>query len=639
MNNSHALEETHTETLPQSSSHWFAQFGVGVPIDQTNFACQLVAGEGRSRKLYLRNEIGSGSPDFVEGAGCGVIFDGVLFNRKELQDELGAFCSPGRSNDAEIILTAYQRWGDDLLKRLRGSFALVIWDSSLEILLCLRDPLGSHPLFYSEGRDGLLISPTIDLLRRQPGVSNAINRAALADHLLDRYPRLEETFFEAVRRVPPGHVLRATADAVRSYRYWDPAPDGVTKWLTTDEVEGFDGLFDQAVSRCLSFGPAGIFLSGGLDSVSVAAMAADHSRAEASPKPLALSLVFPDPEADEEIVQRSVAAQLGLSQVIKPFFEATGTKGLLTPALEMNRYLAAPLMNTWWPAYYNLACEGRRRGCQVIITGSGGDEWLTISPFLAADLWRTFDLAGVYKLWQSLRRSNRRSGAVMLWSLLWRFGAQPALVPPAYRLLKQMAPWAPKVRHRMFPRLPKWLAPDAALRQELDQRWAEYGAKKQQASDSSAYIQQMRRALDHPLISWELEELFTVGQRAGVRFFQPFWDADLIELLYRTPPFLLNRNDRSKGLVRASVARRFPHLGFDQQRKMEASRFYSSLVYNEGGNLLQQLGGVGTLADLGIIDEQGVRPVLDELLATRQRGSAYRIWAVLNLESWARAHA
>jgi len=191
----------------------------------------------------------------------------------------------------------------------------------------------------------------------------------------------------------------------------------------------------------------------------------------------------------------------------------------------------------------------------------------------------------------------------------------------------------------MFPRLPKWLAPDAALRQELDQRWAEYGAKKQQASDSSAYIQQMRRALDHPLISWELEELFTVGQRAGVRFFQPFWDADLIELLYRTPPFLLNRNDRSKGLVRASVARRFPHLGFDQQRKMEASRFYSSLVYNEGGNLLQQLGGVGTLADLGIIDEQGVRPVLDELLATRQRGSAYRIWAVLNLESWARAHA
>lgn len=638
MSKTQLLEQTQDSTLQQPGARWFATVAETAPTDTAGYRCRQVASDGSLRTLYVGNEIDCAPPLCAERYGRSVIFGGNLYNRWDLQHELGDSVTPVDNNDAEVILAGYLRWGEDVLPRLRGAFALVIWDSVSEVFLCLRDPIGAHPLFYADGRDGLLVSPSVDVLIRHPHVSADLNRAALADYFVDRFPRLEETFFDAVSRVPPGHVLRVTGEARRTYRYWDPAPEGVPKWLTRDEVERFDELMDQAVNRCLSFGRAGIFLSGGLDSVSVAAVAVDQCRAEGSPNPLALSLVFPDPEANEEIVQRSVAAQLGLSQVIKPFFEATGANGLLAPALEMSRSLPAPLMNTWWPAYHALAREGQRRGCRVIITGSGGDEWLTISPYLAADLWRVFDLAGVYRLWQSLRLSNRRSSVKLLWSLLWRFGAQPVLVPPAYRFVKQVAPWVPKLRRRTFPRLPNWLAPDTTLRRELDLRWSEYGAKTQQTT-GSFYVHQMRKALEHPLISWELEETFNVGQQAGMRVLQPFWDADLIDLLYRTPPFLLNRNARSKGLVRESVARRFPLLGFEQQRKMEASRFYSSLVYNEGASILQQLGGTRTLAELGIIDEQGFRPGLDLLLATRQFGSAHRVWAALNLEAWARAHA
>jgi asparagine synthetase B (glutamine-hydrolysing) len=483
----------------------------------------------------------------------------------------------------------------------------------------------------------LLVSPSIDVLIRQPQVSAELNRAALADFFLDRFPKLEETFFGAVKRVPPGHVLRVERDSTRTARYWDPSPNGKVQWLTPEEVERFDELLDQAVSRCLGFGKAGIFLSGGLDSVSVAAVVAQSIKAENHPQPWALSLIFPEPDT-EETIQRGVAMQLGLSQVLKPFFEAIGGNELLSPALELSRALPAPLLNTWWPAYYGLAREGEERGCRVILTGNGGDEWLTLTPKLAADLWRSFDVASVYRLWRALQRSYRRPSLALLRGVLWTFGAGPVLVPLAHRLVKRIAPWALDARRRIFAPPPKWLAPDPDLRRELEFRWNERRTPERQPS-GSFYIDELKTGLDHSLVSWEMEELFNFGERMGMRILHPFWDADLVDLLYRTPPFQLLQDGRTKGLVRASLARRFPDLGFKQQRKLEATNFYSSLVYQEGRECLQRLGGARTLARLGILDEKAVGCLFERLLARRKLGDAHRAWSFLNLESWARAHS
>ena len=85
--------------------------------------------------------------------------------------------------------------------------------------------------------------------------------------------------------------------------------------------------------------------------------------------------------------------------------------------------------------------------------------------------------------------------------------------------------------------------------------------------------------MDHAVISWEAEELFEVYQHAGVRMLHPFWDPDVIDMLYRTPPFQLLHDGFNKSLVRATVARRFPQLGFERQRKVEATTFYASQIY------------------------------------------------------------
>lgn len=642
--NSSQLQEMEREGVPgQARSPWFATFTSNLPVDLPGYMGQAVGTSGRSQTLYLGNEINRVPPLCAAQANCSVIFDGVLFNQEDLQDKLRDFQAPAAANEAELVLKAYLRWGEDFLQRLRGSFALIIWDGAQEVLLCLRDPLGSHPLFYAQSGNDLLLSPSIEELLRQPRVSNALNRSALVDHFVDRYPRLEETCYEAVSRVPPGHVLRVAGKERRSFRYWDPAPDGKVQWLTAEEVEGFDELLDRAVSRCLSFGSAGIFLSGGLDSVTVAAVATELCRTRGLRKPWALSLIFPDPLSNEEVVQRGVASQLGLPQVVKPFFEATGTNGLLGPALSLSSSLSCPLMNTWLPAYYQLALEGKKRGCQAILTGGGGDEWLGLSPLLAADLLRDFDFASLYKLWQSMRRSLRRSSVALGWNLLWKFGAQQIVLPPVHKFVKETAPWALKLRRRLSPRpapweAPKWLAPGSELRGEFNRRREEEHVNKQQSSDSH-YIQDIRPALDHPVVSRELEEMFEVYQKAGVRMLQPFCDADLVDMLYRTPPFLLIQDGRSKGLVRSSMARRFPNLGFGGQRKVEATSFYASLVYKDGQNIWEQLRGATALSDLGIVDGAILNGTIETLLDRRRDGSAaHRVWSTLNLETWARAH-
>jgi asparagine synthetase B (glutamine-hydrolysing) len=643
MNNRQTLEKPQDEALALTGSRWFVTFGPTAPIELPRCQRRMLGVNGQTRTLYLGSEDGCALPLCAEQSRYSAIFDGALFNGQELRSEVGDLLIPA-NNDAELVLAGYMRWGQDFLARLRGTFALLIWDSLQDVLLCVRDPLGSHPLFYASGRDELLVSPSIEVLLRLPYVSRALNRSALVDHFLDRYPRLEETCYEAVSRVPPGHALRVAPEGRRSYRYWDPSPDGQVKWLTADEVERFDELLDTAVNRCLRFGPAGIFLSGGLDSVTVAAVATERCRVEGLRKPWALSLIFPDPQSNEEIVQRGVAAQLGLPHVVKRFFEATGGDGLLGPALALSETLSAPLMNTWLPAYYQLALEGKQRGCSAILTGGGGDEWLGLSPLLAADLLRDFDFRSIYRLWQSMRKSLRRSSVALGWNLLWKFGAQQIVLPPAHRFVKEVAPWALKLRRRLSLRpapwvAPEWLAPDGELRRLFDLRREEEHASKLQSSDSH-YIKDIRPALDHAVVSWELEEMFEVYQRAGVRMLQPFWDADLVDMLYRTPPFLLIQGGRSKGLVRNSLARRFPNLGFGQQRKVEATSFYASLIYKDGRDLWQQMSGPRALGELGIVDEPLLLDTIEDLLVRRKDGgAAHRVWSTLNLETWARAHA
>jgi hypothetical protein len=153
----------------------------------------------------------------------------------------------------------------------------------------------------------------------------------------------------------------------------------------------------------------------------------------------------------------------------------------------------------------------------------------------------------------------------------------------------------------------------------------------------------MNEALDHALVAIELEEAFESGRSVGVRFGFPFWDAELLSFLYRTPPELLNRGGRSKGLVREMLSRRFPELGFERHRKVTGGPVVRDMLLEEGRSAWRRMGGVEALVQLGVVDGPATQTLVMKLLGERKvpenLARLHRVWDILALEAWARARA
>lgn len=535
--------------------------------------------------------------------------------------------------DGELVLETVAEGGLEALESLRGTFAFALVDRQSGRTVVGRDPMGFHPLYQADVPGTLLFSASALHLTRMPGVSGDLNTAVIADHLCHRWSQSPtETYLKSVQRLPPGSFGVIAGGRFHTERVFDPMPEGQPiRWLTEEDTHRFPHLFEQAVDRSLSLGTPGIFLSGGLDSISIAVMAADRARQAGRPAPHALSLAFPTPETDERREQTATAAMLSMPQCLLPFEDAVGKAGLLRPALELNRHLSSPLLNRWEPAYANLARRGRQLGVEVVLAGSGGDEWLTVTPMLAADLIRSADVGQLLSFARAWRRSYLYPPWLLYRNALWRFGARP-LLSQAYRRMLP-GPWGRRRLRNYRAAAPAWVAPDPAVRQTLDERLAAQVTRP--APPDGFYVQELRESLQHPLVSLEREERFEFGRLNGVRYSYPFWDPDLVDLLMRTPPKYLNRNGRSKGLVRQTVAARMPALNLHRQIKRAGTSFSRTLIATEGRGLLAELGETRVLGDLGIVDRRLTRSFVRAALDGGTE-DLYRVWDLLNLEYWAR---
>lgn len=634
------------------------QMWVSEDLQEGTAAWILEIDPAAGRACFQHDRDQPARPDFIQPGrssvsittrhGLSVCFTGDLAARSELTS--GSPAEQPKPSDADLVLDAYLQWGEDLFQRLRGPFALFIWDQQQRTLTCIRDHLGVYPVFWARAGSRWLFSDSAIALARHPEVASTVNRIALAEYLCHRWPPCEETFFTRVFRLPPGHLLRVQADHLRTERYWDPTPpDGAFPWLTEAEAAEFESLLVQAVRRCQGTGRTGIFLSGGIDSVTVAALTVAAAQQEGRPIPLAASLGFPHPDCNEEVLQRSVAEQLGMPQILLPFHDAVGGRGLLPAAMEMSDHWPAPLQNVWNPAYVRLASHARSEGCDTILTGSGGDEWLGVDPILAADLIRRGDLIGLLRLLETYRRSFRLPLGPLARNVLWNNGLRPVLKSAwrnsrlrsaSHTMAQRAFPLTYEARRQQQRQLalaetPGWVAPDPALRRELDERW-ERRRERSRPSAGAFYLQGAREFLDHPLTSLDFEEAYENGRRLGIRIRHPFWDPDLVQLLYRMPPQLLQQGGRSKGLVRGMLSRRFPGLGFEKQKKVVSLEFFRGLMLEEGAQVWKQIGGTPALGDLGIVDAKKVDAEIAQVLSGRDAAQSYRIWDFVAAERWAR---
>jgi len=196
------------------------------------------------------------------------------------QDLIKKLRSTGLENlsaatDPELILRAYQVWDEQCVDHLLGDFAFAIWDASRERLFCARDQMGVKPFFYAHLGPLFLFSNTLDCIRQHPAVSNELNDLAIADFLLfDMNQDPATTSFADIQRLPPAHTLICEAGRVSLRRYWTLSVTTPVHFSRDEEyVERFRELLDTVVGDRLRMDNVGVFMSGGLDSPTVAASA------------------------------------------------------------------------------------------------------------------------------------------------------------------------------------------------------------------------------------------------------------------------------------------------------------------------------------------------------------------------------
>ena len=311
---------------------------------------------------------------------------------------------PRIDTDAELILRAYELWGEECAGKLLGDFAFALWDGRRRQLYCARDALGLKPFYYTVDGQAIRFASTAGALFAGRTAAWRPNRDLLALYLLRRFDEPEETLDEGVLRLPPAHFLIVRDQQVRKVRYWDLDPGRQVRYSSDEEyADHFRELFRKAVlARLRSHGPMGSTLSGGLDSSSVVCTAGRLFREGLAQGAgfETFSMSYTGLPCDESAYLDAVVQQEGLAHNRFPHQE-------LLPWLDFERAAAFPDIYYFATLYAQvpLLKAARSRGMRAMLYGIGGDDLLTVWTEYLTDLWRGGE-------WKRLRAALRQGAAL-----------------------------------------------------------------------------------------------------------------------------------------------------------------------------------------------------------------------------------
>ncbi|HLU99740.1 MAG TPA: asparagine synthase-related protein, partial [Acidobacteriota bacterium] len=263
-----------------------------------------------------------------------VTSDARLDNREELIEALeeAGYRVGEEATDEELILKSYQCWGERSGERLLGDFSFAIWDGVKRRLYGARDAMGMRPFYYREEGSRFLFASEIQQILVQPGVPVRIHELAVGAHLAGVFGEQEWTFYEGIRQLRAGHAVVVEEGGIRTWRYWEAGGGERIRYRREEEYwEHFRELFREAVRcRLRSEKPAGISLSGGMDSGSVASMAGWlRARGEAGCRELrAYCWAFKElKECDEREISDEIVRHYGIALTEVDAEEAWPLKG------------------------------------------------------------------------------------------------------------------------------------------------------------------------------------------------------------------------------------------------------------------------------------------------------------------------
>lgn len=334
------------------------------------------------RRLSIIDVAGGAQPLSNEGGDVWITYNGELYNELALKSRLRVLGHVYKTScDTETIVHLYEEEGLDFAKKLNGMFALAIWDARRGRLVLARDRMGQKPLYYSETpTGGLVFGSEPKALLKHPEVPKRLDPRGLARYLFYEYLPSPHSIWEGVKKLPPAHVLIWERGKSTLSRYWSPtwpAPDTPHDRFAV-EAEAFWEEFRGAVaSHRRADVPLGVFLSGGIDSSSVAAAVCEIVP---SRNVRTFSIGFEDPTFDESGHARAVAGFLGTDHRERTF----SARSVLDLLPEVAGWLDEPFGDaSILPTH--LLSRFAREEVTVVLGGDGADELLAGYPTFAAE--------------------------------------------------------------------------------------------------------------------------------------------------------------------------------------------------------------------------------------------------------------
>lgn len=489
------------------------------------------AGNGQMRCL----------PHVDAASGLAITASVRLDGRDALCEALGV-PGPQRETiaDSDLLRRAYERWGLACPQRLLGDFAFALWDAPRRRLFCARDHAGARALFYSIAGDRVVFASDINTVLAAPGVSGAFDEAVLATRLTyGARPLGDRTCYRAIRQLLPGHALVFERGAARLERWWRPEELPAAPRASDDAVaqECVSILSEAVRDRLRGARRVGVHLSGGLDSSSVAVLAARELARQGRPKPVAFGWHPPPESAPRDTASAAeyepidaVCRQEGIEIVYRPpqagdvvdFLRRDGTRredeGTLVHELMVQQAATA-------------------KGVEVLLSGWGGDEGLSFNgrgyyPLLLRQ-------GRLSKLWRELRECNSRPLAALL-----EQAALPLLSPAAARAARRLRLGNPPVRRNVTFIHPEFARRTALLPAET----------RLPAGGTALQLHLLQRGhLGQRMAGWAAS-----GARLGIEYAYPLLDRRVLEFALGLPPDQYRRGRWSRWLMRHALGSVLP---------------------------------------------------------------------------------
>ena len=554
-----------------------------------------------------------------------IVFNGEVYNFRELRQELESHGARFRTrSDTEVLLEAYAAWGRDALTKLRGMFAFAIWDKHQRTLFAARDRLGVKPFYYARAASGLAFASEMKALLVHPDVKPELDFTALDDFLTYLYVPAPKTIFKGISELPPGHLLEWREGRTRVERYWDvefrPENGNIEEYVT--ELQ--ETLREAVGLRLVSDVPLGVFLSGGLDSSTIAALMAEQLSSPVQ----AFTLGFLEGgNRYSEWEHARVVAEAIRAEAHQLTIPAKSGELLAT----VTRHFDEPFGNPTSLLVYQLSEAGRQH-VTVALVGDAGDE-----VFLGYPRYQGALLAEYYRRVPAFLRQAAAHGAEFLseagdgnhFKRRLREFLTGSCHSPEQMYFGWISYFSREQRRRLY---------SSELQHELDDYDSSQFVKK--LFERSGALELMDRINYVDLHSFLPYNLLRYSDRMsmahGLEIRCPFTDHKLVELLARVPWQYKLKGRRTKFLFRQAVRKWLP-ISILERNKLGLNPPMGMWLRGKLRPLLREYLAPDQVCKRGYFRPEAVAELIRNHLNGR-RDYSLHLWALISFEEWHRQY-